>query len=148
MHNFKSHFWWDFLAYCNRLARVNLVMAFTGCLFDSFSIFLLSLKQQQNLMKIIFSCIHFPAWPYPPQIMKKTVLYTGKLYGLTAMKVLSCFFLLIWVFVIPNQMMLLKMLFMKHRHFPFFVSFFILFVFYFSFLYFFIGFLHGNNMND
>ena len=71
---------------------MNLVMAFIGCLFDSFSISLLSLKQQQNLMKILFSCIHFPVWPYPPKIMKKTVLYTGKLYGLTGMKVLSCFF--------------------------------------------------------
>ena len=71
MHNFKSHFWWDFLAYCTRPASVHLVMAFIGCSFDSFSIFLLSLKQQQNLMKIKFSCIHFPVWPYPPQIMKK-----------------------------------------------------------------------------
>ena len=79
MHNFKSHFWWDFLAYCTRPARVNLVMAFIGCLFDSFSVFLLNLKQQQNLMKIIFSCIHFPVWPYPPKTMKK-------LYGLTGMK--------------------------------------------------------------
>ena len=83
MHNFKSHFWWDFLAYCTRPARVNLVMAFIGCLFNSFSIFLLSLKQQQNLMKIMFSCIHFPVWPYPPKII--TVFYTGKLYGLTGM---------------------------------------------------------------
>ena len=87
MHNFKSRFWWDFLAYCTRPASVHLVMAFIGCSFDSFSIFLLSLKQQQNLMKIVFSCIHFPAWPYPPppppEIMKK--LYTGKLYGLTGM---------------------------------------------------------------
>ena len=43
-------------------------MAFIGCSFDSFSVFLLSLKQQ-NLMKIMFSCIHFPVWPYPPKIM-------------------------------------------------------------------------------
>ena len=46
--------------------------------------FLLSLKQQ-NLMKIMFSCIHFPIWSYPPKIMKKTVFYTAKLYGLTGM---------------------------------------------------------------
>ena len=31
--------------------------------------FLLNLKQQQNLMKMMFYCIHFPVWPYPPQIM-------------------------------------------------------------------------------
>ena len=70
MHNFKSHFWWDFLPYCTRPANVHLVMAFTGCSFNSFSIFLLSLKQQQKLMKIMFFCIHFPVWPYPPKIMK------------------------------------------------------------------------------
>ena len=36
-------------------------------------------------MKIMFSCIHFPIWLYLPKIMKKTVFYTGKLYGLTGM---------------------------------------------------------------
>ena len=36
-------------------------------------------------MKIMFSCIHFPVWPYPPQNNEKTVFYTGKLYGLTGM---------------------------------------------------------------
>ena len=41
-------------------------MASVSCSFNSFSVFLLSLKQQQNLMKIMFSCIHFPTWPYPP----------------------------------------------------------------------------------
>ena len=75
MHNFKSHFWWDFLAYCTRPASVHLVMTFISCSFDSFSIFLFSLKQQQNLMKIMFSCIHFPVRPYPPQIMEKQQLY-------------------------------------------------------------------------
>ena len=85
MHNFKSHFWWDFSAYCTRPVSVNLVMAFNGCSFDSFSIFLLSLKQQQKLMKIMFSCIHFPVWPYPPKIMKKLYFILGKLYGLTGM---------------------------------------------------------------
>ena len=69
MGNFKSHFWWDFLAYCTRPASVNFVMEFIGV----FSVFLLSLKQQQNLTKIMFSCIHFPVWPYPPKIMK--ILY-------------------------------------------------------------------------
>ena len=31
---------------------------------------------------MMFSCIHFQIWQYPPKIMKKTVFYTGKLYGL------------------------------------------------------------------
>ena len=71
MCDFKSHFWQDFLAYCPRPVSVHLVMVCVGCSFNSFSVFLLSLKQQQNLMKIMFSCIHFPVWPYPPKIMKK-----------------------------------------------------------------------------
>ena len=67
---------------------MHLVMACVGCSFDSFSIFSLSLKQQQNLMKIMFSSIHFPIWPYLPKIMEKDpVFYTGKLYGLTGMLV-------------------------------------------------------------
>ena len=36
-------------------------------------------------MKIMFWCIHFPVWPYPPKIMIKKKKYTGKLYGLTGM---------------------------------------------------------------
>ena len=86
MHDFKSHFQRDFLAYCTRPVSVHLAMVSVSCLFNSFSIFLLSLKQQQNLMKIMFSCIHFPAWPYPPQNNEKNVFYTGKLYRLTGMQ--------------------------------------------------------------
>ena len=71
MHNFKSHFQWDFLTYCTRPVRVHLAMVCGGCSFDSFSFFLLSLKRQQNLVKIMFSCISFPIWPHLPQIMKK-----------------------------------------------------------------------------
>ena len=40
-------------------------------------------------MKIMFSCIHFAVWPYPPknnERKKKEVFYTGKLYGLTGMQ--------------------------------------------------------------
>ena len=84
MHNFKSHFQSDFLAYCTRPVSVHLAIACVSCLFNSFSVFLFSLKQQQNLMKIMFSCTHFPVWPYPQKIMKK-LFYTGKLYGLTGM---------------------------------------------------------------
>ena len=40
-----------------------------------FQSFLLSLKQQQNLMKIMFSCICFPVWPHPPKIMEKKKKY-------------------------------------------------------------------------
>ena len=83
MCNFKSHFQQDFLAYCTGPVRVHLAMAYVGCSFDSFSVFLLSLKQQQN----VFSCIHFPIWPYPPQNNEKNVFYTSKLYGLTGMTV-------------------------------------------------------------
>ena len=82
MHNLKSHFQQDFLAYCTRPVSVHLAMASVGCSFNSFSIFMFSSKRQQNLMKTVFSCIHFSTWPYPPKTMrKKTVFYTGKLYG-------------------------------------------------------------------
>ena len=81
----NTHAQQDLLAYCTRPVSVHLVMACTGCSFNSFSVFLLSLKQQ-NLMKIMFSYIHFPVWPYPPKIMIFYVLYTGKLYGLTGWK--------------------------------------------------------------
>ena len=76
MCNSKSLFQQDFLAYCARPVSVHLAIACVGCSFDSFSVFLLSLKQQ-NLMKIMFSCIHFPIWPYIPKIMieKKNKLY-------------------------------------------------------------------------
>ena len=69
-----------FLSLLHMPVSVHLVMVCVGCSFHSFSIFLLSLKQQQNLMKIMFSCIHFPLWPYPPQIKIKTVFYTSKLW--------------------------------------------------------------------
>ena len=64
--NFKSHFWRDFLAYCTRPVGVHLAMACVGRSFDSFSIFLFSLKikKSQMLKKIMFSCIHLPIWPY------------------------------------------------------------------------------------
>ena len=95
MHNFKFHIHCDFLAYCTRPVSVDLVMACVGCLFDSFSVFLLSLVQQ-NLMKIMFSLSifqHGPIPPPPPPPKKKRekkeeifyVFYTGKLYGLTGM---------------------------------------------------------------
>ena len=69
---------------------MHLVMVCVGCSFDSLSVVLLSLKQQQNLMKIMFSCISFPICLYLPQIMKKNVFYTGKLYGLTGMRLAQC----------------------------------------------------------
>ena len=53
MQDLKSHFQQDFLALCTRLVSVHLVMASAGCSFNSFSIFLFSLKQQK-LMKTVF----------------------------------------------------------------------------------------------
>ena len=39
-------------------------------------------------MKIVFSCIHFPVWPYPPKIMRFfNYFIPGKLYGLTLLDV-------------------------------------------------------------
>ena len=58
MHDFKSHFQQDFLAYCTRPVSVHLAMVCVSCSFDSVSIFLLSLKQQQNLKKMMLPCIH------------------------------------------------------------------------------------------
>ena len=66
IRDFKSHFRRDFLAYCTSPVSVHLAMVRAGCSFDSFSIFSLSLKHQQHLMKIMFCCIHFPVWPPPP----------------------------------------------------------------------------------
>ena len=63
----NTHARQDFLAYCTRPVSVHLAMACTGCSLDSFSVFWHSLKQRQNLMKIVFSCIHFPVRPYPPK---------------------------------------------------------------------------------
>ena len=65
--NLKSHFRRDFLAYCTRPVSVLLAMACVGCSFNKFSVFLLCFTQQQNLMKLMFSCIHFQTWPYPPK---------------------------------------------------------------------------------
>ena len=61
--------------------KFDLVMAFGDgihqLLIWQFFNLLLSLKQQ-NLMKIMFSCIPFPVWPYPPKIMEKiNKFYTG-----------------------------------------------------------------------
>ena len=75
MHDFKSHFWQDFLASCMRPVSMHLVMACVSCSWDSFSIFLLSLKQQQNRLIIMFSCIHFTIWPYPPQNNERKKVY-------------------------------------------------------------------------
>ena len=72
MHNFKSHFQWDFLTYCTRTVSVHLAMACVGCSFDKFfsslfAQFKTTTKSHENYV----SCIHFQVWPYPPKIMKK-----------------------------------------------------------------------------
>ena len=84
MHDFKSHFQQDVSVYCTRPVSVHLAMVCVSCSFHSFSVLLLSLKLKLNLLKIMFSFIHFPACPYPTQIMI-FLFYTGKLYGLTGM---------------------------------------------------------------
>ena len=65
MCNFKSHFQQDFLAYHTRPVSVHLAMACVGCLFNSFSIFLLSFKKK-NLVKIMFPVSIFQYGHIPP----------------------------------------------------------------------------------
>ena len=69
MRNLKSHFRRDFLAYCTRPVSVHFAVVCVSCSFNNLSVFLLCFTQQQNLMELLFSCIHFPIWPYPPQII-------------------------------------------------------------------------------
>ena len=91
MHDFTSHFQQDFLAYCIRPVSVHLAMVSVGCSFNSFSVFFfLSLKQQQNLMKIVFLSPFFSNMAISPQNNEKNLLYTGKLYGLTYIYMCSC----------------------------------------------------------
>ena len=97
MHDFKSHFRRDFLAYCTRPVSVHLAMACVGCPFVCFSVFLISLKKQQNLMKIMFSCIRFPVWPYPPQNNDFLKFYTSKLYEFGYGELLSAVMWLLWL---------------------------------------------------
>ena len=87
MCEFKSHFRQDFLAYCTRPVTNSkhwFTTSFLGgrcrasqCTFGDgvcwllvwqFLIFSFNLKQQ-NLMKTMFSSIHFPIWTHLPKIM-------------------------------------------------------------------------------
>ena len=87
MHDFKSHFQQDFLAYCTRPVSVHLVMAYIlAAHLTVFQKKMLSLKQHQNYVFL------YPVWPYPPKNKTKTVFYTGTLYGLFAgQKNADCF---------------------------------------------------------
>ena len=58
-------------------------MAYVGCSFNSFSVFLLSLKQKQNLMKITFFLYPFSNMAISPQNKEENVFYSSKLYGLS-----------------------------------------------------------------
>ena len=69
MHNFKSHFQWDFLAYCTRPVSLHLAMVCVGCSFDSFLNLFAQFKTATKSHENHVSCINFPIWPYPPQIM-------------------------------------------------------------------------------
>ena len=86
MQDFKSHFR-DFLAYCTRPVSVHLAMASVGYSFNSFSIFVLSLRQQ-NLIELCFpvSVFQYAPPPPPPPPPHEKLFYTGKLYGLTGMQ--------------------------------------------------------------
>ena len=87
--NLKSHFRQDVYAYCTRPVSMHLMMVCVSCSFNSFSIFLLCFAQQQNLIKIMFFCIHFPVWLYPPQNNEKKIFLYCKLYWLTGMWTVS-----------------------------------------------------------
>ena len=85
MHNLKSHFQQDFLAYCTRAVSVHLAMACVGCSFDSFSVFLLifytTTKSHENYVFLDpFSKMTIS--PQNNERKKPHVFYTGKLYGL------------------------------------------------------------------
>ena len=84
MHDLKSHIRRDFLAICTMPVSVLLAMECVGCSFDWFSIFLLSLKQQQNLIKIVF-LYPFSSLAISPQNNEFFKFYTSKLYGFTGM---------------------------------------------------------------
>ena len=74
MDDFRSHFQEDFLAYCTKPVRVHLAMPCIGCLFNSFSVFLLSLKQQ-NRTEIIFSLYSFSNTAIsPPKYEQKNIV--------------------------------------------------------------------------
>ena len=69
-HDFKSHRPTRFLSLLHYASQgafgdgvCRLLIILTA--FQSFCS--VSLKQQQNLMKVMFSCVHFPIWPYPPK---------------------------------------------------------------------------------
>ena len=79
-----SHFWWDFVAYCTRPVSVHLAMVCVGCSFDSFSVFLHSLKQQQKSHENYVFLYPFSSLAISTQNDERK-FYTGKLCGLTGM---------------------------------------------------------------
>ena len=83
--DFKSHFLRDFSAYCTQPVSVHLVMAFTGCSFNSFSIFFAQFKTTTKSHENYVFLYPFSSMAISPQNNEKHVFYTGKLYGLTGM---------------------------------------------------------------
>ena len=73
MHDFKSHFQWDFLAYCTKPVSVRLAMACVSCLFDSFSIFLLKFKTTSHENHVFL--YPFSDMAISPQNNEKKKLY-------------------------------------------------------------------------
>ena len=84
MHNLKSHFQQDFLAYCTRPVSVHLAMVCVGCSLDSFSIFFALFYTTKSHKNCVFLYPFFNV-AISPQNNEKNVFYTGKLYGLTGM---------------------------------------------------------------
>ena len=83
MHDFKSHFQQDFLAYCTRPVSVHLVRACVGCSFDSFFNLFAQFKTTTKSHENYVFLYPFSHMTMSPQDNEKDVFYAGKLYGLT-----------------------------------------------------------------
>ena len=96
MCNFKSHFWQDFLAYRTRPVCVHFVMARVSSSFNClcqllvqpfFNLFAQFKTTTKSHKKYVF-LYPFSNMAISPQNNEKSVFYTGKLYGLTGMRLL------------------------------------------------------------
>ena len=87
MHNFKSHFWQDFLACCTSQSAFGDGVCWL-LIRQFFSLF----AQMKTTTKSHEKCVFlypFSNTAISPQNNQKTVFYTGKLYGLTGMQLPS-----------------------------------------------------------
>ena len=81
MRDFKSHFWWYFLANCARPVSVHLAMACVCCLFTSFSIFFAQCKTTTKSHENYVFLYPFSSMAISPPNNEKNIFYTGKLYS-------------------------------------------------------------------